>query len=87
MNRIPPATLVANKTYLEPGFDAERLTMVQLRSILNHHGFEYPTSGRKIQLVQLFNEKIGAAHGQLGHGPSRKENPTVSPTSHMLTAC
>ncbi|EPS92708.1 hypothetical protein FOMPIDRAFT_1056622 [Fomitopsis schrenkii] len=52
--------------------------MVQLRSILNHHGFEYPTSGRKIQLVQLFNEKIGAAHGQLGHGPSRKENPTVS---------
>lgn len=64
----PPATLIANKTYLQPGFDATGLSVVQLRSILNHHGIEYPTSGPKAPLVQLFNEKIGVVHHRSGSG-------------------
>ena len=69
MDRIPPTAVIAEKTYLEPGFNADGLDAAQLRSILNRHGCKYPISCPKAQLVRLFNEEIGVAQRRPGHEP------------------
>ncbi|KAK5115768.1 hypothetical protein LTR62_000857 [Meristemomyces frigidus] len=44
--------------YLTPGFDPTTLTMPKLRSILVAHSVNYPSSAKKGQLVDLFNENV-----------------------------
>ena len=47
-----------DQAYLEPGFDATTLTVPRLRSILVAHNVNYPSSAKKQQLVDLFNETV-----------------------------
>ncbi|RYO83594.1 hypothetical protein DL766_008510 [Monosporascus sp. MC13-8B] len=44
--------------YLEPGFDPKSLTVPRLRSILVAHNIEYPSSAKKAQLIEIFNEQL-----------------------------
>ena len=46
------------QAYLEPDFDPTALTMPRLRSILVAHNVNYPSSAKKGQLVDLFNEHV-----------------------------
>jgi hypothetical protein len=44
--------------YLTPGFDPNALTIPRLRSILLQHDVDYPSSAKKGQLVDIFNDNI-----------------------------
>ncbi|KAI0460231.1 Man1-Src1p-C-terminal domain-containing protein [Xylaria acuta] len=44
--------------YLQPGFDPKSLTIPRLRSILVAHNVAYPSSAKKAQLVDIFNEQV-----------------------------
>lgn len=44
--------------YLSPSFDPASLTVPRLRNILLTHNVEYPSSAKKPQLIELFNENI-----------------------------
>ncbi|KAE9578853.1 hypothetical protein CGMCC3_g5259 [Colletotrichum fructicola] len=44
--------------YLQPGFDPKSLTVPRLRSILVAHEIQYPSTAKKPQLVDLFNEEV-----------------------------
>ncbi|KAK0252458.1 hypothetical protein B0A54_05714 [Friedmanniomyces endolithicus] len=46
------------QAYLEPGFDPGSLTMPRLRSVLVAHNVNYPSSAKKSQLVDIFNESV-----------------------------
>ncbi|KAK0943958.1 inner nuclear membrane protein enriched at telomere/subtelomere region [Friedmanniomyces endolithicus] len=46
------------QAYLEPGFDPGSLTMPRLRSILVAHNVNYPSSAKKSQLVDIFNDTV-----------------------------
>lgn len=60
-----------DQAYLEPGFDPSTLTMPRLRSILVAHSINYPASAKKGQLVDLFNENIGAQAEKLRNASLR----------------
>ena len=47
-----------DQAYLEPDFDPSSLTVPKLRSILVQHNVNYPSSAKKTQLVDLFNENV-----------------------------
>lgn len=49
---------VENVDYLQPGFDPRSLTVPRLRSILVTHQVPYPSTAKKGQLVDLFNEHV-----------------------------
>nr|POE51160.1 inner nuclear membrane protein src1 [Quercus suber] len=44
--------------YLEPGFDPASLTVPRLRSVLVAHSVNYPSSAKKPQLIELFNQHV-----------------------------
>ncbi|KAM3077124.1 inner nuclear membrane protein enriched at telomere/subtelomere region [Clarireedia jacksonii] len=44
--------------YLQPGFDPSSLTVPRLRSILVQYNIDYPSSSKKSQLVEIFNENL-----------------------------
>nr|POE93419.1 inner nuclear membrane protein src1 [Quercus suber] len=44
--------------YLEPGFDPASLTVPRLRSVLVAHSVNYPSSAKKSQLIELFNQHV-----------------------------
>ena len=46
------------QAYLEPGFDPNTFTVPQLRSILVAHSVNYPSSAKKKELIDLFNENV-----------------------------
>ncbi|KAK3698802.1 inner nuclear membrane protein enriched at telomere/subtelomere region [Vermiconidia calcicola] len=47
-----------NEAYLEPGFDPSTFTVPQLRSVLVAHSVNYPSSAKKNQLIELFNDNV-----------------------------
>lgn len=47
-----------DQEYLEPSFDPATLTVPRLRSILVAHNVNYPSSAKKGQLIDLFNEHV-----------------------------
>ncbi|WPH00274.1 Hypothetical protein R9X50_00309800 [Acrodontium crateriforme] len=47
-----------DQPYFEEGFDPNTLVVPRLRSILVAHNVAYPSSAKKSQLVDLFNENI-----------------------------
>ncbi|KAL8812564.1 MAG: hypothetical protein Q9223_000974 [Gallowayella weberi] len=44
--------------YLAPTFDPSTLTVPKLRSVLLSHDISYPSSAKKPQLIQLFNQEL-----------------------------
>ena len=44
--------------YLQGGFDPRSLTVPRLRSILVAHNVQYPSTAKKPQLIDLFNEHV-----------------------------
>ncbi|KAK6359827.1 inner nuclear membrane protein enriched at telomere/subtelomere region [Orbilia brochopaga] len=46
--------------YLQPGFDANSLTMPQIRSILLKHDIEYPSGVKKAKLVEIFDTALAS---------------------------
>jgi Man1-Src1p-C-terminal domain/HeH/LEM domain len=44
--------------YLQPGFDPASLTVPKLRNLLLEHNVNYPSSAKKTQLIELFNQSI-----------------------------
>lgn len=44
--------------YLQGGFDPKSLTVPRLRSILVAHNVQYPSTAKKPQLIDLFNEHV-----------------------------
>ena len=46
------------QAYLEPGFDPSTFTVPQLRSVLVAHSVNYPSSAKKKELIDLFNENV-----------------------------
>jgi hypothetical protein len=44
--------------YLQPGFDPSTLTVPRIRSILVSHNIPYPSSAKKPQLIQIFEENV-----------------------------
>lgn len=44
--------------YMQPDFDANTLRVAELRGILVEHDIDYPSSAKKAQLVELFNEHV-----------------------------
>ena len=47
-----------DQQYLDSDFDAATLTVPRLRSILVAHNVNYPSSAKKPQLIELFNEQV-----------------------------
>jgi hypothetical protein len=46
--------------YLAPDFEPSTLTVPRLRSILLAHSVNYPSSAKKPQLIQLFNDEVAS---------------------------
>ena len=67
------------QAYLEPDFDPSSLTMPRLRSILVAHNVNYPSSAKKGQLVELFNENVRPQARQI-----RSANARVKRTSRGI---
>ncbi|KAI5961322.1 hypothetical protein KGF57_001745 [Candida theae] len=44
--------------YLQPGFDPSSVTVAKLRNILNSHNVLYPSSAKKSELVEIFQDEI-----------------------------
>jgi Man1-Src1p-C-terminal domain/HeH/LEM domain len=44
--------------YLQKGFDPASLTVPRLRNVLLTHGISFPSSAKKADLVQLFNDEL-----------------------------
>ncbi|KAB8346065.1 hypothetical protein FH972_023117 [Carpinus fangiana] len=71
--------------YLEPGFDPASLTVPNLRNILVMHDIDYPSSAKKPQLIDLFNDhvkpmakKLLAARAKVRRSASGIENVYMS---------
>ncbi|GAB7360476.1 hypothetical protein MBLNU230_g8427t2 [Neophaeotheca triangularis] len=47
-----------DQAYLDPDFDPNSLTVPKLRSILVAHSIAYPSSAKKSQLVDIFNQSV-----------------------------
>ncbi|KAI5797943.1 Man1-Src1p-C-terminal domain-containing protein [Peziza echinospora] len=59
--------------YLQPGFDPQTLKVAELRGLLLEHDVDYPSTAKKAQLVDLFNEHI-ATHSRTILGARGKVN-------------
>lgn len=62
--------------YFEPGVDASKITVPELRSILLKHGVGYPSSAKKPQLVALFNESVAPQAAQVQRTHARTKRTT-----------
>jgi hypothetical protein len=47
-----------DQAYLDPNFDPSTFTVPQLRSVLVAHSVNYPSSAKKKELIDLFNENV-----------------------------
>lgn len=75
--------------YFEPGTDANKITVPELRSILLKHGVRYPSSAKKPALVSLFNEVVApqAATVQRAHARTKRSTRGIQdvPSSSAST--
>lgn len=59
---LDPPTLRAvtmdEQAYLDPDFDPSSFTVPQLRSVLVAHSVHYPSSAKKKELIDLFNDNV-----------------------------
>ncbi len=59
------------QAYLAPGFDPATLTVPQLRSVLVAQSINYPSSAKKTQLIDLFNQHVAPQAKQLRNASLR----------------
>jgi hypothetical protein len=62
--------------YLSPDFEPSSLTVPRLRSILLAHSINYPSSAKKPQLIQLFNENVAPQAKKILSARSRTKRST-----------
>ncbi|KAL5121006.1 inner nuclear membrane protein enriched at telomere/subtelomere region [Pleosporales sp. CAS-2024a] len=62
--------------YLEPGVDATKITVPELRSILLKHGVHYPSSAKKPDLVKLFNDAVAPQAAEVRRTYARTKRST-----------
>ncbi|KAH4313029.1 hypothetical protein HBH64_012650 [Parastagonospora nodorum] len=62
--------------YFEPGVDASKITVPELRSILLKHGVNYPSSAKKPDLVRLFNDAVAPQAAQVKRQQARTKRST-----------
>jgi hypothetical protein len=62
--------------YFEPGVDANKITVPELRSILLKHGVSYPSSAKKPVLVGLFNDAVAPQAAQVQRAHARTKRST-----------
>ncbi|KAF2115339.1 Man1-Src1p-C-terminal domain-containing protein [Lophiotrema nucula] len=62
--------------YLEPGQDASKITVPELRSILLKHGVNYSSAAKKATLVQLFNDHILPQAAKIQRASARTKRST-----------
>lgn len=76
--------------YFEPGTDANKITVPELRSILLKHGVSYRSSAKKPELVGLFNDVVApqAAQVQRAHARTKRSTRGITdvPSSSASTA-
>ncbi|EMC95969.1 hypothetical protein BAUCODRAFT_71355 [Baudoinia panamericana UAMH 10762] len=75
-----------DQAYLEPDFDPNSLTVPRLRSILVAHNINYPSSAKKGQLIEIFNEQVVSQARKLRTANSRVKRTSKGiedvPSSH-----
>ena len=63
--------------YLAPGYDIDKLTAANLRSILVEHEATFPSNANKSQLINIFNEKVKSKTAEIlkryDVGPSKND--------------
>jgi hypothetical protein len=62
--------------YLSPDFEPSSVTVPRLRSILLAHSVNYPSSAKKPQLIQLFNEHVASQAKKILSARSRTKRST-----------
>jgi hypothetical protein len=62
--------------YFEPGVEANKITVPELRSILLKHGVNYPSSAKKPDLVKLFNDAVAPQAAQVKRVHARTKRTT-----------
>ena len=62
--------------YLQPDFDPASLTVPRLRSILVAHNVTYPSSAKKPDLIELFNENVAANAKKIRSSQARTKRTT-----------
>lgn len=62
--------------YFEPGTDANKITVPELRSILLKHGVHYKSSAKKPELVGLFNDVVAPQAAQVQRAHARTKRST-----------
>ncbi|KAF2753759.1 hypothetical protein EJ05DRAFT_521630 [Pseudovirgaria hyperparasitica] len=62
--------------YLQPGFDPASVTVPRLRNILLSHDVNYPSSSKKPQLIDLFNEHVSPQAKRILSARSRTKRST-----------
>lgn len=68
-----------DQEYLEPGFDPSTLTVPRLRSLLVAHDVDYPSTAKKGQLIEIFNDNVLPRAGRI-----RAANARVKRTSRGI---
>jgi HeH/LEM domain len=58
MSKPTSQEIIDSGSYLEPFFDPSTLLVANLRTILQHHGVQFPANATKPVLIKHFNEKI-----------------------------
>ena len=66
--------------YLVPGFDPNSLTVPKIRNILVSHDIEFPSSSKKAQLVEIFNNQLVPRSGRI-----RAQRARIKRTSNGIT--
>lgn len=66
-----------DQAYLEPDFDPSTLTVPRLRSILVAHNINYPSSAKKQQLIEIFNESVASQARKIRNANARVKRTSV----------
>ncbi|WBW73693.1 LEM domain nuclear inner membrane protein Man1, Sad1 interacting factor [Schizosaccharomyces osmophilus] len=74
------------ESYFDPLFDAYSLRVIDLREILNQYQIYFPSTAKKVHLVELFDKLRKAKQGSLSIHELQKENapPNRSPRRKFL---
>lgn len=78
---MPPrssAQVIESGEYLQPGFDANTLTMPHLLSIFTFHQIQFPVPYSKSRLVETFNEQVKPRAAQLRQERLKREGSVAS---------
>lgn len=77
--------------YLQPGFDPSTFTVPRLRSVLVAHDVSYPSSAKKADLIELFNDNVAKNAKRIRSAQARTKRSSkgivsVSPGGRAIDA-